>query len=355
MEEGFAKSLILKGKDESERIGYIKLPKFYADFTPQGATSCAVDVAKEIEKLKAEKVSGIILDLRNNGGGSLRDVVQMGGLFIENGPIVQVKSRTGRPDVMEDLDSRVQWNGPFVIMQNGFSASASEILAAAMQDYGRAIIVGSKSSYGKGTVQRFYPIDDSQTQPYGDVKITMQKFFRINGGSTQLRGVTPDIILPDNYNLIETGEREEKSALPWTEIDPSQFSQNVYHISKIEKLKAASAARVQKNETFQKVEKNAMRLKKSEEQTSLPLQKGKFKEYDARVEAESKEFEDMFKPIDEFQFENLSVDLAHIQADTSRTARNEDWLKNVKKDIQLFESLQIMRDLIKIDGVAQKN
>jgi carboxyl-terminal processing protease len=355
MEEGFAKSLILYGQDKTEKIGYIKLPKFYADFTAQGSTSCAVDVAKEIEKLKSENVKGIVLDLRNNGGGSLRDVVQMGGLFIEQGPIVQVKSRTGRPDVMEDVDSRVQWAGPFIIMQNGFSASASEILTAAMQDYDRAIIVGSKSSFGKGTVQRFYPIDDTQSKPYGDVKITMQKFFRIDGGSTQLRGVTPDIILPDSYNEIETGEREEKSALAWTDIEPSQYSQNVYHAANMAKIKSASAERVKKNETMQLINSNASRLKKREAQTSMPLGMKTFQAYNKKLKTEGEQFDDMYKTIDAFQFDNPTADLTHIQSDTSRIARNEDWLKNVKKDVQLFETVQIMRDLIRLDGVAQKN
>lgn len=355
MEEGFAKSLILFDEDKTNKIGYIKLPKFYADFTPQGTTSCAVDVAKEIEKLKSENVKGIILDLRNNGGGSLRDVVQMGGLFIEQGPIVQVKSRNGRPDVMEDVDNRVQWTGPLVIMQNGFSASASEILTAAMQDYDRAIIVGSKGSYGKGTVQRFYPIDDSQRDNYGEVKITMQKFFRINGGSTQLKGVTPDIILPDSYNEIETGERDEKSALEWTEIERSQFMQNVYHPANLGKIKAASAERVKKNETFKLITDNAMRLKKREEQTSLPLSQTKFEFYSKKLKEEGEKFDDMLKPIESFSFDNLTVDMEHIKADTGRVARNTDWLKNVKKDIQLFETVNIMRDLIRLDGVAQKN
>ena len=162
MEEGLAKSLILGTEAQgADKIGYIFLPKFYADFTAAGATSCAADVKKELEKLKAEQVRGVILDLRGNGGGSLRDVVQMSGFFIENGPVVQVKSRNRSPEIMTDNDSRVQWDGPLVVMVNGMSASASEILAAALQDYGRAVIVGSTRTYGKGTVQRFYDLDNT--------------------------------------------------------------------------------------------------------------------------------------------------------------------------------------------------
>lgn len=354
MEEGFAKSLILYGGERSEKMGYIKLPKFYADFTPQGATSCAVDVAKEVEKLKAENVKGIILDLRGNGGGSLRDVVQMAGLFIENGPVVQVKSRNGQPDVMEDVDSRVQWEGPFVIMQNGFSASASEILTAAMQDYGRAVIVGT-DSYGKGTVQRFYPIDDRQQEGWGDVKITMQKFFRIDGGSTQLKGVSPDIVLPDSYSELKTGERDEHAPLAWSEIQKSKYDQQVYHVNNLSKIRSASHDRVKADPTFQLIRENAMRMKKREEQTTTPLNFEKYEAYSKKMKAEADRFDNMFKPIEPFDFENVPVDMAHIQADTSRVARNADWLKNVKKDVQLFETVQIMRDLIRLDGVAQKN
>ncbi|MBL7776321.1 MAG: PDZ domain-containing protein, partial [Saprospiraceae bacterium] len=183
-EEAMAKSHIL-GEHSANRVGYIYLPKFYADFTPQGTTSCAEDVAKEVEKLKNEQVKGIILDLRNNGGGSLRDVVRMSGLFIEQGPIVQVKSRDRRPDINDDMDPRVQYGGPLIVMVNGFSASASEILAAAMQDYGRAVIIGSTGTYGKGSVQRFWDLDmtttDESIKPLGEMKVTIQKFYRITG------------------------------------------------------------------------------------------------------------------------------------------------------------------------------
>ncbi|MBK8554530.1 MAG: PDZ domain-containing protein [Lewinellaceae bacterium] len=237
MEEGLAKSLILRANETEGKIGYIYLPKFYADFTADGVTSCAADVEKEVAKLKNENVAGIILDLRNNGGGSLRDVVQMSGLFIENGPIVQVKSRSRKPEIMEDYDNRVQWGGPMIVMVNGFSASASEILAAALQDYDRAVIVGSTRSYGKGTVQRFFDLDnatgDNSVKPLGQMKLTVQKFYRITGKTTQLDGVTPDIVLPDVYNLLDMGERENDYPLPSTQIDPVPFQQSAYHIADI--------------------------------------------------------------------------------------------------------------------------
>ena len=204
LEETYAKSLMLESKEEGEKIGYIKLPKFYADFSGSGGRSCADDVEKEVAKLKAEGAKGLVIDLRNNGGGSLHDVVQMAGLFIETGPIVQIKGREGAPYIMSDLDPRVQFDGPMVILVNSMSASASEILAAAMQDYGRAVVMGSASTYGKGTVQRFIELDAFLPEsmkilsPLGSIKLTIEKFYRVDGGATQLKGVIPDIVLPDN-------------------------------------------------------------------------------------------------------------------------------------------------------------
>jgi len=359
MEEGFAKSLLLKGSEtEQDKIGYIYLPKFYADFTPQGATSCAADVAKEIEKLKSEKVKGIILDLRGNGGGSLRDVVQMSGLFIEEGPIVQVKNRSKTPDIMRDNDSRVQWGGPLVVMVNGFSASASEILAAAMQDYHRAVIVGSTSTYGKGTVQRFLDLDNAtreeSVKPLGDMKLTIQKFYRITGKTTQLDGVTPDIVLPDFYNFVELGEKENDYPLESTTIPAVPYNQNAYQIADLGKLKSASATRVEANETFKKVNENAMRLRKQKDQTVYPLEGNKYRMWNKKQDEEADRYDNLFKPIDGFVLENLSADLPQIQADTSRAARNEGWMKDKKKDIQLHETFKIMQDMIRMDAVAGK-
>lgn len=359
MEEGFAKSLILnENSAPAERIGYIYLPKFYADFE-SGRTSCAQDVAAEVEKLKKENVKGIILDLRNNGGGSLRDVVSMSGLFIEEGPIVQVKSRGRATEIMRDNDTRVQWTGPFVVMVNGFSASASEILAAAMQDYGRAVIVGAATTYGKGTVQRFFDLDnaaaDNSVKPLGEMKMTIQKFYRITGKTTQLDGVTPDIVLPDFYNLLENGESENDYPLASTTIEPVQFNQNVYRIADVNQLKANSQARVKNDETFQKVNENAARLKKRKDDSEFPLQLDKYRQWNKKQDEEATRYENLFKPIESFKIDNLTADLPNIQSDTSRVARNESWIKERQKDIQLYETLRIMLDMIRIDGMAGKH
>lgn len=357
-EEALAKSLILGADNASDKVGYIFLPKFYADFTPEGVTSCADDVAKEVEKLKRENVKGIILDLRNNGGGSLRDVVRMSGLFIEQGPIVQVKSRSRQPDINNDSDPRVQYGGPLIVMVNAFSASASEILAAAMQDYGRAVIVGTTSTYGKGTVQRFWDLDmatnDPTVKPLGEMKVTIQKFYRITGKTTQLDGVIPDIVLPDSYNYVDLGERENDYPLEATTIAPVSFVQHAYQVPDLGKLAEKSSARVKADATFQKIEENAKRLRRQKDMTQFPLQLEAYRVWDKQLEDEAAQFEKMLQPIEQFKITNLQADLPHIQSDTSRVSRNDAWLKERQKDIQLYEALRVMQDMIRLDAVASK-
>ncbi|MEL6590878.1 MAG: S41 family peptidase, partial [Bacteroidota bacterium] len=212
LEDTYARSFLLENEGDRSKYGYINLPKFYTNFNSRDGRRCATDVAIEIEKLKEENIGGLIIDLRGNGGGSLNDVVEMAGLFIDKGPIVQVKSRDRAPYILADKDPRVQYDGPLIIMVNSLSASASEILAAAIQDYDRGVIVGSASTFGKGTVQRFVDLDkflrgQADLKPLGELKLTTQKFYRIDGGATQHRGVIPDIVLPDNYSLLEIGEK----------------------------------------------------------------------------------------------------------------------------------------------------
>lgn len=351
IDERFAKSLILDGAEEGERVGYIWLPSFYADFQNRDGRFCAKDVEAEVEKLKAEKVDGIVLDLRNNGGGSLRDVVKMSGLFIEEGPIVQVKSRDHSPEVLKDVDPRVKYDGPMIVMTNSFSASASEILAAALQDYGRAVIVGSKSTFGKGTVQRFIDLDRTirgfdEVKPLGEIKLTTQKFYRINGGSTQLKGVTPDIILPDSYHYIKTGEKEQEYAMEWTEIPAVKYEQKVVKLNKLDKIKAKSEERVSNSAVFQKILNNAERLKSQREETSYPLNLTAYQKFEETQETEAAKFKDMFKDVVNRGVKNLEVDVPSIHADESKLARNEDWIKSVSKDVYIKETLNIMHDML---------
>jgi len=350
LDEGYAKSATLNYTDVVDNIGYIKLPRFYADFNRRGGRSCAVDVAKEIEKLNAKNVNGIILDLRNNGGGSLRDVVTMSGLFIEEGPIVQVKKRDRKAEVLSDDDASVLYDGPLIVMVNEFSASASEILAAALQDYGRAVIVGSNNTFGKGTVQRFFDLDSAirgneEVKPLGEVKLTIQKFYRINGGSTQLKGVTPDIILPDNFTYIPTGEQDNEYAMEWTEIPAVDYSQNVYKVDNMASLRSKSEKRVANNDVFKKVYENAKRLKTQRDDTNSTLSIEDYKKEVKMLEVEAEKYKDMFKPIDALQVSNLEVDMKEINVDEAKQARNDDWLESIQKDVYIQEVLNIMKDM----------
>lgn len=353
-EETFAKSLILDGPNDGERIGYIYLPSFYANFQERDGRSCAKDVEKEIEKLKAENVDGIVMDLRNNGGGSLSDVIRMTGFFIEEGPIVQVKSRLRPTEVHRDVDSRVQYDGPLAVMTNGFSASASEILVAALQDYDRAVIVGSKSTFGKGTVQRFADMDrinvDENLKPLGTLKLTIQKFYRINGGSNQLRGVIPDIILPDSYQKIETGEKQEDFPLPWTEIEPVDYAQNTYVINdrQIDKLKKASEKRVANNPVFQLVNENADRIAKNREETLFPLNLDAYIALSEKREAEAEKFKDLASDDMQLSASNLKADYDYIHENEKNEEQNKDFVKAVSSDSYIKETLNIMHDLIDI-------
>ena len=227
LDEGFARSAIIQ--NGSEKIGYILLPDFYADFEREDGARCSKDIAKEVEKLKAEKVKGIIIDIRYNGGGSLYEVVQMAGLFIDKGPIVQIRSKEGKSQILSDETPGILYDGPLVVMVNEFSASASEIFAAAIQDYKRGLIVGSTSTYGKGTVQRNVafgkPLDAMGIQTeYGAVKLTFQKFYRVTGSSTQRKGVVPDVVFPDDYEFLKYREKDNPSALPWDEMERAKFS-----------------------------------------------------------------------------------------------------------------------------------
>lgn len=351
LDEGFAKSAILELEGSVGNVGYITLPKFYADFENPNGRSCAEDVEIEVKKLMQANVKGIILDLRNNSGGSLNDVVQMTGLFIEDGPIVQVKGRDAAPYVLKDKDEKVVYTGPLVVMVNTQSASASEILAAAIQDYGRGVIVGSRSTFGKGTVQRFFDLDKTisgfdEFKPLGDVKITLQKFYRVNGGSTQLKGVTPDINLPDNQQYIDSGEKEMDYPMEWTEIAPVQYGQDIVDLHKMDQLKAKSDARVKASPQFSKVITNALRIKDIRNESVVPLQLDEFRALDIAREEESKEFKKSFGKIDKLKTENLAIDLQSIQVDSSKVGRNEAWLETMGKDIYLEETLLIMKDLM---------
>ncbi len=351
MDEGFARSAILKLDNVHEKVGIIRLPKFYADFNDPNNPSAAKDIAKELRKLTNEGATSLILDLRNNGGGSLQEVVDMSGLFIKDGPIVQVKDKRGvRP--YNDQDSGVYFDGPMVILINSNSASASEIISACLQDYKRAVIIGGEPTFGKGTVQQFRNLDQftphAEMRPLGEMKVTIQKYYRVSGGSVQLKGVEPDILLPDTYSYIVNGEKEYDHPLPYDVIEKQNYSQNTFQISNLDEVKKRSEERVKINPEFALIDENAKRLAKNREATELPLELNKYKMVLKQRNDETKKFEKIgAEPIAGLKSENLIDDLTYIKADSSRIARNDEFLKGLSKDIYVYESMHILGDLKK--------
>ena len=351
MEESYAKSILVNDSKNSQKIGYINLPSFYVDFNNRGGRSCSEDIKKELLKLKAENVEGIVLDLRNNGGGSLQDVVTMGGFFIDEGPIVQVKSKEHEPYVLKDDYKGVVYDGPLVILINQFSASASEIMAAAMQDYKRAVIIGSNTSFGKGTVQRIFELDlpsmYKELNPIGSAKITTQKFYRINGGSTQLKGVVPDVIVPDIYKYLDLGEKEMDYAMPWDQIAPAVYDEWVLkNGADLAKIKAKSAARVEKNEVFKMINASAEHLKHKQDNTVQTLSLVKYREELSNSKKEDDKFKDIDKEIADWDFKILKADETTV-VDSTKIERNKSFIKTLKKDIYLHEAMGVIKDIRK--------
>jgi carboxyl-terminal processing protease len=346
LDETFAHSAILEnGKN---KVGYIKLPTFYTDFTRNGARRCAEDIKQEVIKLKKENVGGIIIDLRDNGGGSLQEVVNMGGLFIEKGPIVQVRKKNGVTEELKDYDESKIYDGPLVIMVNRNSASASEILAAAMQDYKRAIVLGSQS-FGKGTVQSFLDLDNyllpqfDTIKPLGSVKVTMQKFYRINGGTTQLRGVEPDITLPDPYSLIETGEKELDYPMPWDEIKKATYEP--FAFLNYSKIKKNSDERIKKSKSFQLILEEAREIKAKKDDSKYSLVLEKYKKEQLKQKENNKKYDELQKEIKGFEIKLLKVDEDAMKNDSVKILREQNWIKSLKKDAYLHEASYVIGDM----------
>jgi len=358
IDETYAKSAVITGAD-NRKIGYIYLPEFYANFNDADGARCAADVAKEIEKLKIEKVEGIILDLRTNGGGSLMDVVQMVGFFIESGPVVQVKSRDESPSMLNDRDNNtVLWKGPLTVMVNEFSASASEIFAAAIQDYGRGIVIGSTSTYGKGTVQRSIGLDRNSwmtdnDQDLGNLKMTIQKFYRVNGGSTQMKGVLSDIVLPDQYEYLDYREKSQPTALPWDEIPGTSFKkwQSNYSMNEIIRR---SNERVRMNPAFNGIaEQTKVLTIRNKKVYSLEITQ--FRNEKMQMSGAIKKIDTLTKLSVPLSITNVSTDLKTIGSDSLKIERNRSFINIRKNDIYLGETIEVMNDMIREEKMAQSN
>lgn len=344
LEDTFVKSSIIE--KDGKKFGVINLPKFYIDFNDRKARNCAKDMAIEIERLKKENIDGVLIDLRNNGGGSLPAVVEMAGLFIKDGPIVQVKYKGEKPIVQKDRDKSILWNGPMVVLTNEFSASASEIFAAALQDYKRAVIIGSKQTYGKGTVQssmnlnRYYNYDSD----LGGLNLTIQKFYRINGGSTQLEGVKPDIILPSRYRYMDIGEKDYDNPLSWDQIPKANYD-TWDNYSNLDNVVSRSVERINTKPQFLLIEKNAKWLKKAQEDTTIYLNYDVYKSDIDDHALESKEYESLSKYSNNLTFNSPKYELPLIKKDSVLGVKRTAWHKNLSKDIYIEEGLNVLGDL----------
>lgn len=344
IEDTFARSIIVNSPN-GKKYGFINLPGFNADFEDAKGRNASDDIKAELIKLKAQNVEGIILDLRNNGGGSLTEVVDIMGLFMKNGPVVQVKDGNGKIQVLKNKQNDPIWTGPLVIMQNELSASASEILAGAMQDYGRAVIVGSPQSFGKGTVQTFVELNRflNTSDDFGALKLTIQKFYRVNGKSTQLKGVDSDIPMKDIFTYEEIGERYDNYALPWDQVSTSGFAPlNTLNMSN---LVSNSAKRLTQNKNYQLLLESAQWKEKLDKEEKVTLN---LKEFESLMKARKEQIE-KFKSLIKFN-NGLNFTLHADEAKRGKTdevfaKKSENWLKNLKRDIYLQETVNIISEM----------
>jgi len=346
IEETYAKSSVVD--KNGIKYGIIYLPKFYIDFENNDSRDAGKDMAVEVDRLKKEGVQGIIIDLRDNGGGSLKTVVDIAGLFIEEGPVVQIKSAGRKQEVLYDKDKRIQWDGPLVIMQNSFSASASEILAAAIQDYRRGIIIGSKQSYGKGTVQNVIDLNQfvrgSTMGDLGALKTTTQKFYRINGGSTQLEGVSSDVAIPDRYAYLKMGERDIDNAMPWDKIEPADFK----FWDKQSNFDAAienSKKRIAENPKFKLIDENAKWIDQRNKESVYSLNIDQFKAEQKAIEEKAKKYKSIADYKNSLKFSSLPYEEDAMKTDVSLKEKRERWHESLSKDIYVEEALNVLDDL----------
>ena len=346
LEETYVRSSIVN--KEENLYGFINLPKFYIDFDNSTSRDAARDVKKEIIRLKNIGIKGLVLDLRNNGGGSLKTVVEMAGLFIQEGPIVQVRSMNKESQILRDKDRSIVWEGPLVILVNELSASASEILAAAMQDYKRAIIIGSKQTYGKGTVQNVLDLNkmvrSNTNGDLGALKFTTQKYYRINGGSTQLEGVKSDIVVPDKYTYVDFGEKDQKNPLEWDKIDPVSYEPWKTFFD-YNKTIQASKNRMNSSEFISLIDENAKWIKSIRNRDIYTLNYKKFKENLLINEEKAKKYKKLSDYSSNLTFKSLPYEIDLIAKDSSLGEKRKRWHKNLSKDIYVNEALNVLNDL----------
>ena len=352
LEETYAKSSIIN--DETSKYGLINLPRFYVDFDDYGERNAATDLKKEILNLKSKGINGLILDLRNNGGGSLKTVVDITGFFIERGPVVQVKSIGGRREVLRDNDPSIIWDGPLVVLVNEFSASASEIVAGSIQDYNRAIILGSNQTYGKGTVQNIVDLNNVISgSTYGDLgslKITTDKFYRVNGGSTQLEGVKSDITFPNRYSYIDIGERDLENPLNWDKIDPARYN-SLDKMFNYSKLISNSNERIRNSEFFSLIDDHASWVRSQQDDKTISLEYNTYKnDLDmSKLQNDKLKIIDNFKSPYNFQW-NFVDELDDSSYNNDMKEIRDRWIESLKKDIYVNEAMNLLKDLSNLNS-----
>lgn len=341
IEDTFARSIIVNSAD-GKKYGLISLPSFNADFEDAKGRNASDDIKNEILKLKPQGVQGIILDLRNNGGGSLTEVGDIMGLFMNAGPFVQVKDGNGKIQTLKNKTNSPIWTGPVVIMQNELSASASEILAGAMQDYGRGIVLGSPQSFGKGTVQTFVDLNRflNTNDDFGSLKLTIQKFYRVTGESTQRKGIQSDIQMKDFFTYAEVGERYDDFALAWDKI-PAVAYQPMNYFS-IQALQKASEARLQNNKNYQLIQESAQWKEKLDKEESISLKESKFDEVMKKRKAQIEKFKVLDKFNNGLKFTLNPDEMVREKNDEAFTKKTQNWIKNLQRDLYLQEAVNVI-------------
>ena len=345
LDETFVKSSIVE--KDGKKYGVIDLPKFYINFDDRNFRDSAKDMEKEIERLKEENVEGLLIDLRNNGGGSLDTAIKIAGLFVDKGPVVQIKYRNEAPVVREDIDPKIQWTGSLVLLVNELSASASEIFAAAMQDYNRAVILGGNQTYGKGTVQNILPINKfypNYDQDLGYLKMTIQKFYRINGGSTQVEGVYSDIAMPTRFSYMKYGERDLEGALPWDKVPQASYTQ-VNSYSNFSDVVTTSIERINKDPKFQLIDEYAKWLKKEQDESSYSLNYKQYQKELKQREDFAKKFKSVFKYQSGLAFNSPSYEIPLFKENIDLKEKRNAWHKNLSKDLYISEALNVLSQL----------
>ena len=345
LDDTFVKSSIVE--KNGKKYGLINLPKFYIDFDEKSYRDSAKDMEKEIERLKKEGVSGLIIDLRNNGGGSLDTAIKIAGLFVDKGPIVQVKYRNETAVVKQDIDTRTQWTGSLVLLVNELSASASEIFAAAMQDYNRAVILGGNQTYGKGTVQNILPVNKfypNYKDDLGYLKMTIQKFYRINGGSTQVEGVYSDIAMPTRFSYMKYGERDLEGALPWDKVPQASYTQ-VNSYSNFSDVVTSSIERINKDPKFQLIDEYAKWLKKEQDDYSYALNYKQNQKESKEKENFAEKFKSVFKYKSGLAFNSPGYEVPLLKENKDLKEKRDTWHKNLSKDLYISEALNVLSQL----------